>query len=200
MSPHAANVAGLYQRHAHAWASARSVDGRERWWIDRFVDMLSAPATVLDLGCGSGVPLARALAVAGLTVTGVDSSPTMIELFNENVPRGRGRVADMRTLALDERFAGIIAWDSFFHLTPDDQRGTFEVFRRHSQAGTALLFTTGPAAGESLGTLEGEPLYHASLSPDEYTTLLDRHGFDVTDHIEADPDCAGHTVWLARRR
>ncbi|MDF2990585.1 MAG: methyltransferase [Microbacterium sp.] len=162
--------------------------------------MLSGRASVLDLGCGSGIPLARDLAAAGLMVTGVDSSSALIDLFRENVPEGRGRVADMRTLALEERFAGIIAWDSFFHLTPDDQRATFDVFQRHARAGTALLFTTGPAAGESLGSLEGEPLYHASLDPDEYTTLLDRHGFDVTDHIEADPDCAGHTVWLARHR
>ena len=200
MSSEAMNVIGLYQRHAHAWAGARSVDGRERSWIDRFVGMLSGEPTVLDLGCGSGVPLARDLTAAGIAVTGVDGSAAMIELFRENVPTAHGAVADMRTLDLGESFAGIIAWDSFFHLTPDDQRATVDVFRRHSRRGTMLLFTTGPAAGESVGSLEGDPLYHASLDPDEYVALLDRHGFEVTDHTVADPDCAGHTVWLARRR
>ena len=38
-------------------------------------------------------------------------------------------VADMRKLALQRKFSGILAWDSFFHLCHDDQRNMFPVFR-----------------------------------------------------------------------
>ena len=124
----------------------------------------------------------------------------MIALFRANLPDQAAAVADMRSLSLDSKFGGLIAWDSFFHLAADDQRLMFPVFRDHARTGAPLLFTSGPAFGEAIGTLEGEPLYHASLGPEEYRLLLDRNGFAVVAHIAEDPDCDGHTVWLARRR
>jgi hypothetical protein len=105
----------------------------------------------------------------------------------------------MRTLDLERTFDGLLAWDSFFHLTPDDQRGMFDVFRRHAAPGAALMFTSGPHAGEALGEWLGEPLYHAGLDPEEYRRLLEHHGFELVAHRQDDPDCGHHTVWLARR-
>jgi SAM-dependent methyltransferase len=190
----------LYRRHAGAWTAARGTELRERAWIERFAGLLVPAATVLDIGCGSGEPIAVDLVRRGHPVTGIDSSPEMIALFRANLPDQAAAVADMRSLSLDSKFGGLIAWDSFFHLTPDDQRLMFPVFRDHARTGAPLLFTSGPAFGEAIGTLEGEPLYHASLGPEEYRLLLDRNGFDVVAHIAEDPDCDGHTVWLARRR
>lgn len=76
----------------------------------------------------------------------------------------------------------------------------FPIFRDHAGPQAPLLFTSGPAFGEVLGTLEGEPLYHASLDPGEYRDLLDANGFEVVAHVAQDAACNGHTVWLARRR
>ena len=106
----------------------------------------------------------------------------------------------MRGLALDERFHGVLAWDSFFFLIPDEQRRMFPTFAAHTAGGGVLMFTSGPKAGVRIGEFEGEPLYHASLDAGEYEALLDRHGFDVLAHAAEDPDCGGHTVWLAQRR
>jgi SAM-dependent methyltransferase len=196
----AERIVDLYRRHAGAWTAARGTELRERAWIERFAGLLVPAATVLDIGCGSGEPIAVDLIRRGHPVTGIDSSPEMIALFRANPPDQAAAVADMRSLSLDSKFGGLIAWDSFFHLTPDDQRLMFPVFRDHARTGAPLLFTSGPAFGEAIGTLEGEPLYHASLGPEEYRLLLDRNGFDVVAHIAEDPDCDGHTVWLARRR
>jgi SAM-dependent methyltransferase len=196
----AEGVVGLYRRHARAWAAARGTELSERAWIDRFAALLDASATVLDIGCGSGEPIAVSLVGRGHHVVGIDSSPEMIGLFRANLPDEVAEVADMRSLRLDRAFGGLIAWDSFFHLAPDQQRLMFPVFRDHALAGAPLLFTSGPAYGEAIGTLEGEPLYHASLGPDEYRLLLGENGFDVAGHIVEDPDCGARTVWLARRR
>ena len=196
----AERIVDLYRRHAGAWTAARGTELRERVWIERFAGLLVPAATVLDIGCGSGEPIAVDLVRRGHPVTGIDSSPEMIALFRANLSDQAAAVADMRSLSLDSKFGGLIAWDSFFHLTPDDQRLMFPVFRDHARTGAPLLFTSGPAFGEAIGTLEGEPLYHASLGPEEYRLLLDRNGFDVVAHIAEDPDCDGHTVWLARRR
>lgn len=74
----------------------------------------------------------------------------------------------------------------------------FPLFRNHASNGAALLFTSGPSHGEAVGSFEGEPLYHASLDPAEYRALLHENGFAVVEHVVEDPDCGGHTVWLAR--
>jgi SAM-dependent methyltransferase len=162
--------------------------------------MIPAGGTILDLGCGPAKPMAAYLLAQGFDVCGVDSSPTMISLARTNFPDRQWIVADMRTLALGKRFAGVMAWDSFFHLNFDDQRRMFPVFRDHAAAGAPLLFTSGPRHGEATGDLHGNPLYHASLAPDEYRALLAANEFDVVDFVPEDPSCGGHTVWLARRR
>jgi hypothetical protein len=106
----------------------------------------------------------------------------------------------MRALDLGRQFDGILAWDSFFHLSCEAQGRMFPIFRQHAARRAALLFTSGPCHGDVLGTFEGEPLYHASLDPAEYRALLDTAGFDVVAHIVEDTACGGHTAWLAQGR
>jgi SAM-dependent methyltransferase len=194
-------IIGLYERHARDWTGDR---GRqkvlfEKTWLDRFTALMQAGGTILDLGCGPGKPMAAYLLTQGFDIYGVDSSPTMISLCREDFPGQQWLVADMRTLDLQRRFDAVIAWDSFFHLNFDDQRRMFPVFQAHAKWGAPLLFTSGPQHGEAVGNLRGEPLYHASLSPDEYRALLAANGFTVVAERMEDPDCGGHSVWLARR-
>jgi len=186
-----------YNRVAEAYARSRDRTLFERRWLDRALNY--APGRkVLDLGCGTGLPIASYLADRRCAITGVDGAPAMLERFRRNLPRARALEADMRGLRLDEPFDLILAWNSFFHLAPEDQRAMFETFWAHARARTVLLFTTGPEAGEVIGHAGGEPVYHASLAPDEYRGLLASHGFDVIAFTAEDPDCNGHSVWLAR--
>jgi SAM-dependent methyltransferase len=152
----------------------------------------------VDIGCGSGEPIARYLIERGHVVTGIETSSELIEICQDRFPDGDWRVADTRILALGKRFDGILAWDSFFHLSPDDQRGMFSIFAAHAASHAALMFTTGPAYGEAIGEHRGEPLYHSSLDPGEYTALLNQNGFEIVEHVVEDPTCGRHTIWLAQ--
>jgi hypothetical protein len=63
------------------------------------------------------------------------------------------------------------------------------------------MFNSGPTHGEALGEYRGDPLYHASLSADEYSALLDGIGFEIIAHAVEDWQTGGgRTVWLAQRR
>jgi SAM-dependent methyltransferase len=201
MSSEAEGIIDLYQRKALDWVRNREHSGglMEKSWLDRFHALVSSNGSILDIGCGSAVPISRYLIEVGHGVTGVDSSATLIDLCRDRFPGQEWIVADMRTLALGRPFDGILAWDSFFHLCRDDQRRMFPVFRQHAAPGAALMFTSGPALGEAIGSFEGEPLYHASLDPAEYRSLLDQHGFRVVSYVADDPDCGRHTIWLAQR-
>jgi trans-aconitate methyltransferase len=197
--PEAARIVKLYDRHARAWSRDRGDRLVERAWLDRFLALLPGRRrTLLDLGCGTGVPIGQYLIQQGCQVHGVDSSSAMITVSATRFPEHQWDVADMRVLALDRQFAGILAWDSLFHLTPRDQRRMFPIFARHAAPGAVLMFNTGALAGEQIGSYQGEPLYHASLDLSEYRSLLSDNGFDVIDHVVADPECGQRTTWLAQ--
>jgi SAM-dependent methyltransferase len=198
-SGEAARIIDLYQRKAQDWIESRARTRLlEKPWLDRFRALLPPVAPVLDIGCGSAQPMAAYLIELGYPVVGVDSSPVMIDACRRHFPAQEWIVADMRELALPQKFSGILAWDSFFHLCHDDQRNMFPVFHAHASPQAALMFTSGPAHGEAIGSFGGEPLYHASFDPAEYRSLLDRNGFRVVSHVVEDPDCGGHTIWLAQ--
>lgn len=164
--PSSGHVIDLYDRNAPAWESLRGTTLTEQPWLAAFLAaMPPAGKEILDIGCGSGVPIAHHLIGQGYRVTGVDGSAALIARARATFPDHRWIVADMRTLSLDERFHGLIAWHSFFHLPPQDQMPMFDIFRRLSAPGAALMFTSGITHGEAIGSFAGEPLYHAASMP-----------------------------------
>jgi SAM-dependent methyltransferase len=203
MSPVASlaeKIIDLYQRHAHDWVLDRGSVLFEKHWLDRFLALTPPHASILDIGCGSAEPVARYFIEKECQVTGADSSTRLIDICRSRFPDHQWVVADMRALSLSRSFDGILAWDSFFHLCPEDQRGMFPIFRKHAAPNAALMFTSGSSYGEAIGTYRGEPLYHGSLDKDEYRSLLDEQGFRVLSHVVDDPTCGLHTIWLAQLR
>lgn len=199
MSKAADGIIDLYSRRALDWDEDRGRSLVEKPWLDRFLDHVAQPGSVLDLGCGSGEPIAHYLIEQGRRVTGVDASPELINLCRARFPDQDWIVADMRSLNLGRRFDGLVAWHSSFHLTPEAQTALFGVLAAHLEPGGVLMFTSGGLHGERIGAWRGEPLYHGSLSPAEYRAALAGAGFVVLDHVQDDAACGGATVWLARR-
>jgi SAM-dependent methyltransferase len=193
-------IIDLYERTAGAWDEARrgGPAPEERPHLAAFAAALQPGASVLDIGCGGGVPVARDLIAGGFEVTGIDSSPALIALCSRRFPNADWRVADMRMLDLGRRFGGLIAWHSFFHLCADDQRAMFPIFAVHAAPGALLTFTSGPVAGVAMGEWQGEPLFHDSLAQDEYRALLSANGFEVLSFTAGVPIAPGPSVWLAR--
>ena len=196
------DVIATYERVGADWAQQRSATLMEKPWLDRLMAASSRQAgapRLLDLGCGAGRPIGSYLAERGAKMTGVDATDVMTGLYAQIVQGAEVIKADMRGLALDWKFDGILAWDSFFHLSADDQRAMFPVFAAHAGPRAALMFTSGHLAGEAIGEVAGAPIYHASLDEEEYRNLLTGNGFRVLDYVPEDRSCGGHTIWLAQR-
>jgi len=198
MSSH--DIISLYDRFADEYDRDRGRSLIEKAWLDRFLAHIPRGGTVLDVGCGMGEPIARYVLSRGYRVIGWDSSPALIALCRTRFPEAEWLVGDMRELALGRQFDGVIAWDSMFHLTGEDQRLAVARVADHVKAGAPLLFTSGSEAGEAIGSYHGEPLYHSSLDPVEYEELLARHGFTVQAFEPNDVECGGHSVWLSTFR
>ena len=195
------DLAQVYARRARDFDRVRTRSLMARPYLERAASLAPPPASVLDVGGGGGEPIARWFVEKGYRVTGIDFVEEMLAMCRSRFPAMTWRRMDMRRLDLQEQFGIVIAWDSFFHLSPADQRAMFPRFAQHTAAGGVLMFTSGVTEGEGdSGELCGDRLYHGSLDTGEYAQLLERHGYDVVLHRVEDPACGGHTVWITRRR
>ncbi len=199
MTPNSDKTRDVYEKNAEGYDRNRARAFFEARWLSRFADSIPHGARVLDLGCGAGEPIAAWLIGEGLSLTGVDFSEAMLDIARKRWPKGDWRKGDMRTLELDARFQGIIAWNSFFHLTRDEQRACLSRLANHLEPGGVLMVTVGPEDGVATGTVEGDIVYHASLSAAEYAAKLEDCGLRLTAYMAEDPWCDYHSVLMARK-
>lgn len=117
---------------------------------DWFVSLLGGAASVLDLGCGTGI-LAAALTAQGIEVVGVDPARAMLAIARRRP--GGDRVtwveADARALTLGRRFAAVVMTGHAFQtlLTQADRAAVLETIARHMEPGGRFFFDSrNPAA------------------------------------------------------
>ncbi len=199
MSELSSKTQEIYEANAALYDEQRTRMLHEARWLARFGDALPRGARVLDLGCGVGEPIGSWLIAEGFAYTGVDFAEPMLSIARSRWPKKDWRLGDMRALSFSETFDGIVAWDSFFHLTQDEQRATLPKLAALINQGGSLLVTVGHDAGEVTGHVGNDEVYHASLSPVEYAQILSDNGMRLTAYLAEDPDCGRHSVLMARK-
>jgi len=71
-------------------------------YLDMLAERLKPGATVLDAGCGAGIPIDRYLVQHGYCVIGLDIAKKQIALARTLVPQATYQVRDMSTLKRGE--------------------------------------------------------------------------------------------------
>lgn len=194
------NVYQVYDEIIDWFDNARTKDLKmEKSYLNFIQNHLPLKSKILDVGCGTGEPIAKFLINAGYIVTGIDASKKMIELCKQRFPKDIWLLADMRALDLNEKFDAVIAWHSFFHLSHEEQRSTLKLLGSYVEQNGLFIFTSGPEYGEVWSDNGGHELYHASLSTEEYNQILIDNNFKVLIHKIRDPECGGATVWVAQK-
>jgi 2-polyprenyl-3-methyl-5-hydroxy-6-metoxy-1,4-benzoquinol methylase len=159
------------------------VDGYILWFIER----IEKGGKILDVGCGGGVPNAGFLVEKGFDVTGIDFSEQMIRLAKENVPAAKFSKSDICAFQTDEKYEGIVAWDSLFHLEYDKNEFAFEKLFGMLKAGGYMVFSHGGGQGEITGTMNGENFSYSSLGPELTLQTLKEIGFQI---VKYEVDCS----------
>ena len=193
------DILPTYEKVGRAFTAKRNRTLWEKPLLDWLQQTAPGPR-LLDIGCGGGLPIARYLVDQGAEVTALDGAHSMVAICRENVPEATVLHADMRAFDLGNQFDGLIAFNSFFHLSPADQAKAFACFSAHAKRGASLVFTSGPDAGEDTGEDEGEPVSHDSLSPAGYRALFATHGWDEVAFLPESTVFHGHTIWQIRKR
>jgi 2-polyprenyl-3-methyl-5-hydroxy-6-metoxy-1,4-benzoquinol methylase len=115
-----------------------------RVWTGELLAALQPGSSVLDLGCGCGVPVARRLVEEGHRVTGVDISERQIERARTLVPDATFLVADMtRRIFEPASFDAVIALYSLIHVPLAAQPSVIKQISNCLVDGGLLLATTG---------------------------------------------------------
>ena len=79
-------------------------------------------SSILDLGCGNGVPISEVLLNEGFAIYGVDASPKLIAVFREQFPDAHAECSAVEDSEFFRRtFDGAIAWGLMFLLPADIQ-------------------------------------------------------------------------------
>ena len=195
---HKNNVCLAYEKISDWYDKHRCKDLFEKHHLDYVIEHIPQNSEILDIGCGTGQPIAEYFIKKGFTVIGVDGSPGQLKKAKHLVPEMQTICSDMRHINLNKKFDCIIAWHSFFHLNQNDQKEMFKVFEQHIKPNGILIFTAGISQSEVWTDNGGEMLYHASLSIDEYRLLLQKYHFDILLHKIENPDCGNATIWVGK--
>lgn len=155
-------------------------------------------ASVLDVGCGNGMPLTTTLLVAGCKVVGVDSSLEMLERFQVNCPDTPFIYAPIQSAHLDgQMFDAAIAWGVLFHLEHEEQRKAVAKVASVLKPGGLFLFTSGDEEGSKQGEpMHGVPFRYWSHSVEGYRKLLKANGLTL---LNVQHDERRNVYYLARK-
>lgn len=186
------SLQGYWDEQADAWATFARTPGHDfvhkRMNFPRFVELIPTPGrATLDLGCGEG-RVGAELSRLGHRVTGVDSSPRMVELAREHHPT---LVADAAALPFhDGSFDLVVAYMSLMNM--DDLNGAVRETGRVLEAGgrlcAAVVHPFGIAG--AFTTREPDSPYVISDSYLDATTKVyesDRDGITFTFHDRVIP-------------
>lgn len=147
------------------------------------LDPLPADSVILDLGCGTGRPIACFIAGRGHRVVGVDGSAEMLALAREQLPDHRWIHALIEEVEFDETFAAVVCWDSLFHLPRALHAPIIGKIHRWLRPGGRLMISSGGQVDEDGGgftdTMFGHTFYYDSLTPLRMTAVLEETGFTI---------------------
>ena len=170
-----------YDAIASQWAAARTdFYGRERAYLDAFLDGLPTPAHLLDLGCGSGKPMAEYLLARGHQVTGVDQSVAMLTLARQRFPAARWVESTIEDYASDDAFDGILCWDALIHIDRAVHQRLLTGFAAMLKPNARLMLTAGGSAHPAFtDRMFDHEFGYDSHPPETLLALLDAEGFEV---------------------
>jgi len=152
---------------------------------------LTPGASVLDLGCGSGLPITVVLLDAGLDVYALDASPSFVTAFKNRFPDTPVVCEAVEESSFFGRqFDAMLAWGLMFLLPVPVQRALIPRLSAALNSGGRLLFSSPPKAITWNDAMTGQE--SRSLGAPEYRRLLSAAGLDVLREYEDEGEGENH--------
>jgi cyclopropane fatty-acyl-phospholipid synthase-like methyltransferase len=168
-----------YGAIAQSWDAARvSFCGREREYLDALLGELPAGSDVLDLGCGTGRPMAEYILSKGHRVTGVDQAAALLELARVRFPSATWINGSIEAFVPELRFNAIVCWDALFHIDRSEHESLLARFAKMLLPGGRLMMTFGGSDHPAFtDTMYGRMFFYDSHPPERVLGVLADLGF-----------------------
>jgi SAM-dependent methyltransferase len=156
-----------------------------RKMFDLFCGKLPKNASVLDLGCGPGLPITKELVNRGFNVTAIDISDTMIELARKNVPNAKFIIISMTDIEFNNEFDGIISSFTMLCLDVKNFKKTaHKVSNALKKNGLFLLVLNEPPPEghkekESYTEIMGQKMYSRPYTENEIKDIFGKHNMEI---------------------
>ena len=174
-----------YEDNAATFIRCRSkgIDGVGAPSVRLWARSLAPNATVLDAGCGMGLPISKALIDEGLAVYGIDASPSMVQAFKQNFPDNPVACeAAEDSVYFNRQFDAIIAWGLMFLLPVETQEVVIQKMANALHLGGKLLFTAPSQQMKWNDAITG--IASVSLGAEQYKALLAASGLSLIGEFE----------------
>lgn len=207
-----------YDHIAEQWHSnsrGQAYVDRVLGYVSKILEGLPRGAKILDLGCGTGSPIAEYVARRGYRVVGVDQSKKMLEIAKRVVPGAELIHGDMLDVEFADLFAAAVAWDSVFHVERKHHSAVFRKLADSLDVGGRLLLSVGGSdAGSDAGDstpgggshvegftseMFGHTFFYSGYEPEVARELLEAAGFEIEVWEVDDPSSRGHVAVIARK-
>lgn len=172
--------------------------GRYLAWVGELAALLPRAGRVLDLGCGAGVPAAKALAGHGLQVLGVDFSWVQLARARVLVPDARFVQADMTQLRLRAGcLDAVVAFYSLIHVPVPDQQALLPRIRSWLRGGGYFLAIVGAAWWTGTESYLGAEMFWDHADTGAYLRWFREAGLVPRWHRYIPEGNSGHSLILA---
>ena len=169
------------------------------------IEQLPRGAAVLELGCGTGVPVTRELA-RHFVVTGVDLSARSIALARQNVPTATLLHADMVSVQFPATsFDAVVAFYSIIHVPRQEHPHLLRSIARWLRPGGLFVASMGAAASDDWYEDDwlGVPMYWSHYDGETNTRLVSQAGLEVisaTVRTEDEDGAPVNFLWIVARK
>ncbi|MGW7682894.1 methyltransferase domain-containing protein [Kribbella sp. NPDC054772] len=172
-------------------------------WLEEILTRLPRRGRVLDLGCGSGVPVALVLAEAGHEVTGVDISEVQVSRARARVPAATFIQADATKLNFPAAsFDAVLSFYALIHVPLDEQEVLLQRVAEWLRPGGLFVATVGATAwtGAEENWLGGDaPMWWSQADVSTTRTWIEHAGLQVEREEFVPEGDGGHTLlWTIR--
>jgi SAM-dependent methyltransferase len=171
-------------------------------WLGKLISLLPTKSRILDLGCGSGVPVARELARCGHDVVGIDGSARQLSLARLNVSNAHFIHADMtRVEVAPLSFDAVAAFYSITHVPRDEHPELLRRIASWLKPGGMFLASFGAnQCPEWRGTWLGVEMFFSHYGAEVNEQLVRQAGFNIEEAAVVNQDNEdGRFLWVAAR-
>lgn len=163
-----------YNKVAPQWSNARSgLSGIEHAYLEELLRAAPVGAAVLDLGCGSGRPIAEYVVSCGRQVIGIDQSEALLDLAKARLPGEKWILARMQDYEPTQEYCAAIVWDSLFHITRTEHEPILRKVVAGLPVGGRLMLTVGGSEHPAFSDfMLGERFFYDSNTPAQTERIL----------------------------